>query len=744
MDAAYLRRLVVMSTAVDLIRPPSALHDMFCPLLRQRLEMVRLQVYLMVREGGLLKQKTLVEIVGKGKNVVLDNGIALHKNCAPSMSFSSFRHLDNGVSSSDFKADSMNLLLDMNDYGEGVKSPHRLNPTFPDNLVIAMNSTLEKDFCPKEMEKDIEQSANLSKSLPTEDGKVGIAKIVKPYSKALQNGWSKKSNINVTNLDFGKNFTGEGSVVKIHSSKELKNTTKLRNSLVIKVFGENISFEVIVTCGDNGPNSVNFISPCLDWDGSSVLLRKQKLWKRSFPMVLGLDRWSPSFSPLSLKGIFAPIWIRMPNLPLHCWDEINVCRIASMVGKPYLIDGNMFQWSRMEFSRICVRLDLDSKLPMGVWVEGSAGRFYQTIEYEKIPNFCFSCGKIGHLKSQCPSLAGQSESLGKVTTSVLDERLVKETESEVGEYGPWIHVNFRRNKFKNQGCRFVWIRNSNTEKKDLAVPPGDANLASDVAVSSMDKEAISQVNLDIVSDVHPVQRTGGSVQDQGRIFVLGMDPKSSGISISDNKFSLLNVEIEEGEVLPDQPVSPKESNVICMKKDGWVELDGFGIVEELGRGRLSLYIKEFMKDNGVFFLGLMETKTFMVDKKEVDRLIGTVGLSGSILVLWRNDIAIFNVLEASQQVIIGDLNVLNKGTWRIATIYGSKDVYRRRNLWEKLEFFSLKDVPMVIGGHFNYLLDKDDKRGGKKFMFSLGPKEMKSFLSINDFHEVGSVGPRFT
>ncbi|KAI0498549.1 hypothetical protein KFK09_019437 [Dendrobium nobile] len=36
--------------------------------------------------------------------------------------------------------------------------------------------------------------------------------------------------------------------------------------------------------------------------------------------IIGIDKWSPTFSPTSLKGLTAPIWIRMPNLPLQCWE----------------------------------------------------------------------------------------------------------------------------------------------------------------------------------------------------------------------------------------------------------------------------------------------------------------------------------------------------------------------------------------------------------------------------------------
>ncbi|XP_020698723.1 uncharacterized protein LOC110111275 [Dendrobium catenatum] len=58
--------------------------------------------------------------------------------------------------------------------------------------------------------------------------------------------------------------------------------------------------------------------------------------------IVGLDKWSSEFNPNFLKGISCPIWIRIPSLPLYCWDEINVSRIASSVGECILIDGDMF------------------------------------------------------------------------------------------------------------------------------------------------------------------------------------------------------------------------------------------------------------------------------------------------------------------------------------------------------------------------------------------------------------------
>ncbi|XP_020684074.1 uncharacterized protein LOC110100762 [Dendrobium catenatum] len=124
--------------------------------------------------------------------------------------------------------------------------------------------------------------------------------------------------------------------------------------------------------------------------------------------------------------------------------------------------------------------------------------------------------------------------------------------------------------------------------------------------------------------------------------------------------------------------------------------------------------------------------------------VPSIRLSGGIMVLWKSDLATFRVFESSSQFIIGEIDVQNKVSWRIATIYGSTDVYKRRKLWEKLQLYSTKDKVLIIGGDLNCLPNKDDKRGGKIFVYSLGTKEMDYFLVSNDLHEVMGTGPKYT
>ncbi|XP_020680604.1 uncharacterized protein LOC110098201 [Dendrobium catenatum] len=167
----------------------------------------------------------------------------------------------------------------------------------------------------------------------------------------------------------------------------------------------------------------------------------------------------------------------------------------------------------------------------------------------------------------------------------------------------------------------------------------------------------------------------------------------------------------------------------------------------------SLYLKEMVKDYKVFFVGLLETKVSNFSKSEIENLIGkdwnffqvpAIGLSGGIIVLWKYKLASFTCLSSSNQVIIGDLEIMEKGRWRVATVYRGKDTIHRRLIWEKLKEFRSNNIPLLLRGDFNCVLAKEEKKGGRPFQFSQGPREMSSFLARSGLHEVSFIGPKFT
>ncbi|XP_020682363.1 uncharacterized protein LOC110099521 [Dendrobium catenatum] len=297
----------------------------------------------------------------------------------------------------------------------------------------------------------------------------------------MVSAWNMKPNFKSIDFDYGENFSKNG-VVKLHLQSEVENTNKLQKSLVVKVFGDSAPYHIIglelrKKWNQNGRFHMTFFGGgwilCAfeDLEAMDSILNSGPWYVNG--SINGLDKWSPNFHPSSLKGLMALVWIRLPNLPLQSWDKINVYRIALKVGTLFLIDDNMFQWGLHEFARVCVRINLEDKLPLGFWAEGVSSKFYQKISYEKMPNICFKCGNIEHLEKFCPELYMESilvPNKPKVNSVEGGAAVMKEipkdnslekdtTKAKEDNCGPWIHVDMGTREEKTSSFRTSGLDN---------------------------------------------------------------------------------------------------------------------------------------------------------------------------------------------------------------------------------------------------------------------------------------------
>ncbi|XP_028555133.1 uncharacterized protein LOC110114874 [Dendrobium catenatum] len=130
-----------------------------------------------------------------------------------------------------------------------------------------------------------------------------------------------------------------------------------------------------------------------------------------------------------------------------------------------------------------------------------------------------------------------------------------------------------------------------------------------------------------------------------------------------------------------------------------------------------------------------------IDRREVNCLIGNdweyfhypaAGTSGGILVLWNKKMVSFVIKENSSQVIVGDLSVPNMGSCKVATVYGSRCCKERGSLWSQLEKCLDDSIPSIIGGDFTCMLNKEEKRGGKRHLARVASNHSPIVLKLDE------------
>ncbi|PKU69905.1 hypothetical protein MA16_Dca026766 [Dendrobium catenatum] len=227
--------------------------------------------------------------------------------------------------------------------------------------------------------------------------------------------WSKVQYVPIERLSLEQWIDKDGLCIEPEIGSVNDNISRLDKAIVAKLMGCQISFPFlreelkrrwyhfgdfeIITVAAN-----TFICLFQSVETREVLASGPWIVARN---IIGMDKWTSTFSPSSMQGLHSPIWVCLPQLSLIYWDVNNITRIANGIGEPLWMDSHTSTWGRSSFARICVRIDFSQKLLPGVWINGIHGRFFQRIEYEGLTNFCFDCGHIGHATGKCsPKING--------------------------------------------------------------------------------------------------------------------------------------------------------------------------------------------------------------------------------------------------------------------------------------------------------------------------------------------------
>ena len=73
-----------------------------------------------------------------------------------------------------------------------------------------------------------------------------------------------------------------------------------------------------------------------------------------------LNRWTPKLNPKNDIPSSVLVWVKLPHLPLHCWNDEYLKAIGNSLGK--YIDKSEKIPPKFSYERICVEVDLEKGL----------------------------------------------------------------------------------------------------------------------------------------------------------------------------------------------------------------------------------------------------------------------------------------------------------------------------------------------------------------------------------------------
>ncbi|KAL0927854.1 hypothetical protein M5K25_002069 [Dendrobium thyrsiflorum] len=130
------------------------------------------------------------------------------------------------------------------------------------------------------------------------------------------------------------------------------------------------------------------------------------VWNKGIWFLLGrpfvLQKWHPRFRPKRENFTSVPIWIKIHDLPLACWNSDGISRIASKVGIPLAVDSLTAKKTRLTFARVCVQVDSEATYPEEISISLDGDIFGLKVQYEWRPSPCETCKSLVHSTSFCP------------------------------------------------------------------------------------------------------------------------------------------------------------------------------------------------------------------------------------------------------------------------------------------------------------------------------------------------------
>ncbi|KAL4295344.1 hypothetical protein GQ457_12G013630 [Hibiscus cannabinus] len=406
------------------------------------------------------------------------------------------------------------------------------------------------------------------------------------------------------------------------------------------------------------------------------LFKFKKVEDREF--VLNRCPWSFDGELLALKpfdGMLSPgeynfyplhIWARIYQIPLGLMSQQTGEQIGATMGVHKAVDLREGDGRMGEYLR--VRTEIDSSKPLRRFValgKLADGRLRMCpVKYERLPRFCFNCGRIGHGWEMCPDK--------------------QEGFKGPFQFGDWLKVDLGKNKL-------------NARRKPGIVYAGQT-------LQTKPLEGEGERLIDSQEEEDPQQGKGKTISN-------------TNTRLRPAKRSLKG----KNEVC--HPIAFKKSrtaNSVGGVEEEGVETSSPNIQTEPTVEAVQA-LRQFSAVNGPDLVFLCEPRLYKNKTEQVSRQLGMVGglevewseSCVGLMLLWQDTLQV--TLRSYSHWHIDVMVDDGQFPFRFTGIYGSCYREKKKEVWELLDSLGQQqESPWLIGGDLNEILDRSEKEGGRR------------------------------